>query len=50
LTSTDKIENKISKIKKNKKTNSKQQNFEKKNISHINFFLKELLEFSRNRW
>jgi len=46
----DEIENKMSKIIKNKKTNSKPQNFEKKNISHINIFLKELLEFSRNRW
>jgi len=35
----DEIENKMSKIlKKIKKTNSKQQNFEKKNISHINIF------------
>jgi len=30
----------MSKIKKNKKTNSKPQNFEKKNISHINNFFK----------
>jgi len=38
------------KIIKNKKTNSKPQNFEKK-LFHISiFFLKELLEFSRNRW
>jgi len=39
----------MSKIKNNKKTNTKPQNFEKKNISQINIFLKELLEFSRNR-
>jgi len=46
----DEIENKMSKIiKKYEKTNSKPQNFEKK-IFHISiFFLKELLEFSRNR-
>jgi len=37
----------MSKIKKNKKTNSKLQNFEIKNILHINIFLKELLEISR---
>jgi len=37
----DEIENKILKIiKKNKKTNCKLQNFEKKNISHINIFFK----------
>jgi len=30
----------MSKIKKNKKTNSKLQNFEKKNILHINIFFK----------
>jgi len=46
----DDIENKISKIIKNKKTNSKPPNFVTKNISYINIFLKELLEFSRNRW
>jgi len=45
----DEIENKMSKIiKKYEKANSKPQNFEKI-ISHIPiFFLKELLEFSRN--
>jgi len=43
----DEIENKMSKI--IKKTNSKPQNVEKK-IFHMSiFFLKELLEFSRNR-
>jgi len=46
----DEIENEMSKIIKNKKTNGKLQNFEKKNISHINIFLKGLLEFSRNHW
>jgi len=44
---THEIENKMSKIKKNKKTNSKPQNFEKKKIYLSTFFLKELLEFSR---
>jgi len=45
----DEIVNKMSKIIKNKKTNSKPKNFEKK-IFHISiFFLKELLEFYRNR-
>jgi len=34
-------------IKKIKKTNSKPRNFEKKNISHIYLFVKELLEISR---
>jgi len=38
----DEIENKMSKIiKKHKKTNSKPQNFEKKNISHINIYFKK---------
>jgi len=41
LTTTDReIEDKMSKIKKNKNTNSKPQNFEKKNILHINIFFK----------
>jgi len=36
-------------IKKNKKMNSRTQNFEKE-IFHMSiFFLEELLEFSRNR-
>jgi len=52
LTSTDRreIENKMSKIiKKNKQTNNKPQNFEKK-IFHMSIsFSKELLDFSRNR-
>jgi len=43
----DEIENKMSKI--IKKTNSKPQNFEKKIFHILIFFLKELLEFSRNR-
>jgi len=33
-----------------RKTNSKPQNFRKKIISHINIYLKELLEISRIRW
>jgi len=36
----DEIENKMSKIIKNKKANTKSQNFEKKYISHINIFFK----------
>jgi len=49
LTSTHtKLKIKCQNNKKNKKTNSKPQNFEtKKNILPINIFLKELLEFSR---
>jgi len=46
----DEIENKMSKIKKNKKqTNNKARNFRTKNISHMYIFLKDLLEISRIR-
>ena len=41
----DDIENKISKIIKNKKTNSKSQNFDKKHISHQYFFQKNFQKF-----
>jgi len=38
------------KNKKNKRTNSEPRNFEKKIISHIYIFVKEVLEISRIRW
>jgi len=46
----DEIENKISKIIKKLKKQIINRRILKKKISHINIFLTELLEFSRNRW